>query len=34
VVVMMPFIPGSYTAQVTSGDGIAGAVLLEIYEVP
>ena len=34
VVLMMPFIPGSYTAQVTSGDGTAGAVLLEIYEVP
>lgn len=34
VVVMMPFTPGSYTAQVTTGDGTAGAVLLEIYEVP
>jgi hypothetical protein len=33
-VVMMPFVPGSYTAQVTSGDGTAGTVLLEIYEVP
>jgi hypothetical protein len=33
-VVMMPFVPGSYTAQVTSGDGAAGTVLLEIYEVP
>jgi hypothetical protein len=33
-VVMMPFLPGSYTAHVTSGDGTAGAVLLEIYEVP
>src|SRR5687768_16646733 len=33
-VVMKPFLPGSYTAQVTSGDGSAGAVLLEIYEVP
>lgn len=33
-VVMMPFLPGSYTAQVTSGDNTAGAVLLEIYEVP
>ncbi len=33
-VVMMPFAPGSYTAQVTSGDGSAGPVLLEIYEVP
>jgi hypothetical protein len=31
---MKPFVPGSYTAQVTSGDGTAGAVLLEIYEVP
>ncbi len=34
VVVMMPFAPGSYTAQVTSGDGTSGNVLLEIYEVP
>ena len=33
-VVMMPFRPGTYTAQVTSGDGAAGTVLLEIYEVP
>ena len=33
VVTMMPFAPGSYTAQVTSADGTAGAVLLEIYEV-
>jgi hypothetical protein len=33
-VVMMPFVPGSYTAQVTSGDGTSGTVLLEIYEVP
>jgi hypothetical protein len=33
-VVMMPFLPGGYTAQVTSGDGSAGTVLLEIYEVP
>jgi hypothetical protein len=33
-VVMMPFVPGSYTAQLTSGDGTAGTVLLEIYEVP
>jgi hypothetical protein len=33
-VLMMPFLSGSYTAQVTSGDGTAGAVLLEIYEVP
>lgn len=32
--VMMPFGPGSYTVQVTSGDGSAGTVLLEIYEVP
>ena len=31
---MKPFLPGSYTAQVTSGDGSTGAVLLEIYEVP
>jgi hypothetical protein len=34
VVVMMPFVPGNYTAQVTTGDGTAGAALLEIYEVP
>ena len=33
-VIMMPFASGSYTAQVTSGNGAAGAVLLEIYEVP
>ena len=33
-VVMMPFLPGAYTAQVTSGDATAGTVLLEIYEVP
>jgi hypothetical protein len=33
-VVMMPFAPGSYTAQVTSGDNTAGTVLVEIYEVP
>jgi hypothetical protein len=34
VVEMKPFVPGSYTATVTSGDGTAGTVLLEIYEVP
>ncbi len=34
IVEMRPFPPGSYTATVTSGDGTAGAVLLEIYEVP
>ncbi len=33
-VVMMPFVSGSYTAHVTSGDGTSGTVLLEIYEVP
>ncbi|MBI5691586.1 MAG: hypothetical protein HZC55_16005 [Verrucomicrobia bacterium] len=33
-VVMMPFVAGSYTVQVTSGDGSSGIVLLEIYEVP
>lgn len=33
-VVMMPFLPGSYTAQVTSGDGSSGEVMLELYEVP
>ncbi|MBM3851838.1 MAG: immunoglobulin domain-containing protein [Verrucomicrobia bacterium] len=34
VVTMQPFVPGSYTAQVTSGDATTGSVLLEIYEVP
>ncbi len=34
MVVMMPFVSGSYTAHVTSGDGTGGTVLLEIYEVP
>ncbi|MBL9210045.1 MAG: hypothetical protein JNL92_06230 [Opitutaceae bacterium] len=34
VVMMLPFVPGNYTAQVTSGDGTPGTVLLEIYEVP
>jgi hypothetical protein len=34
VVTMMPVLPGSYTAQVTSGDGTTGSVLLEVYEVP
>ncbi|MDO8541772.1 MAG: immunoglobulin domain-containing protein [Opitutaceae bacterium] len=34
VVVMMPFLPGSYTAHATSGDGTTGAVLVEVYEVP
>jgi hypothetical protein len=33
-VVMMPFLAGTYTAHITSGDGTAGAVLLEVYEVP
>lgn len=33
-VVMMPFPPGAYTAQVTSGDNTAGTVLVEVYEVP
>lgn len=31
---LMPFAPGAYTAQVTSADGSAGTVLIEIYEVP
>ncbi|MES2696541.1 MAG: immunoglobulin domain-containing protein [Verrucomicrobiota bacterium] len=31
---MRPFISGTYTASVTSGDGSTGTVLLEIYEVP
>jgi hypothetical protein len=33
-VVMMPFRSGSYTAEVTSGSGAPGTVLLELYEVP
>ncbi len=33
-VLLMPFLPGSYTAQVTSADGSAGTVLIEVYEVP
>jgi hypothetical protein len=33
-VVMMPFVPGTYTAQVTSANGASGTVLLELYEVP
>jgi hypothetical protein len=33
-VVMMPFLPGSYSAEVSSGDLAGGMVLLEIYEVP
>jgi hypothetical protein len=31
---LRPFGPGAYTAQVTSADGTAGEVLIEIYEVP
>ena len=31
---MRPFVAGNYTVQVTSADGAAGTVLLEIYEVP
>lgn len=31
---MKPFLPGTYTATVTSGDNTTGTVLLEIYEVP
>ncbi len=34
VVIMMPFVSGSYVAEVTSGDLAAGTVLFEIYEVP
>ncbi len=30
----MPFVPGTYTAQVTSANGASGTVLLELYEVP
>jgi len=30
----MPFLPGAYTAQVTSGDTPAGTVLLAIDELP
>jgi hypothetical protein len=33
-VLMMPFPPGNYLAEVSSGDLTAGMVLLEIYEVP
>jgi hypothetical protein len=33
-VIMLPFAPGAYTAQVSSGDSTAGEVLLEVYEVP
>lgn len=33
-VLLLPFPPGAYTAQVSSGDQTAGEVLLEIYEVP
>jgi hypothetical protein len=33
-VLLMPFVAGGYTAQVTSGDGSGGEVLVEIYEVP
>jgi hypothetical protein len=31
---MKPFTAGTYTVQVSSADGSAGSVLLEIYEVP
>ena len=31
---LMPFLPGSYTVEITSADNSAGAVFLEIYEVP
>lgn len=34
VVRLMPFVPGNYTVQVTSGDGTSGTALVEIYEVP
>lgn len=34
VVLMMPFLPGNYVAEVTSRDQTGGMVLLEIYEVP
>ncbi|MBL9200882.1 MAG: hypothetical protein JNL39_10270 [Opitutaceae bacterium] len=33
-VLLMPFVAGSYTAQITSADGTAGTVLVEVYEVP
>jgi hypothetical protein len=33
-VLLLPFPPGNYTAQVTSADGSAGTVLIEVYEVP
>jgi hypothetical protein len=34
VVLLVPFVPGAYTAQVTSADASGGEVLIEIYEVP
>jgi len=32
LVVSLP--PGAYTVQVRSGNGAAGAALLEVYELP
>ena len=34
VVLLMPFVAGNYTAQVTSADNAGGNVMIEIYEVP
>ncbi|MEN9632573.1 MAG: hypothetical protein RL077_977 [Verrucomicrobiota bacterium] len=34
IALMMPLVPGAYTAQVTSADNTGGEVLIEIYEVP
>jgi hypothetical protein len=31
---VVSLVPGSYTANVRSGDGAAGSVLLEIYDLP
>ncbi len=33
-VLLMPFTPGSYTAQVSSADSTGGDVMIEVYEVP
>ncbi len=34
VTALRPFVAGSYTVQIGSADGSAGAVLFEVYEVP
>jgi hypothetical protein len=30
---LLTLAPGAYTVQVTSGDGVPGATLLEVYEL-